>query len=66
MEAVDDKISGFLVEPRDVDSLVEAMENMLKMSREERKEMGIQGRKKMEEAFSKEKVVEETIETLPL
>ncbi len=65
-EAVDDKISGFLVKPRDADSLTEAMEAMIKMSRKQREAMGIKGREKMERAFDKEKVVEETIGTLPL
>ena len=66
MEAVDDGVSGFLVEPRNVDSLTEAMEMILKMSRKQREAMGIKGREKMESTFDKEKVVEETIRNLPL
>ena len=65
-EAVDDKESGLLVKPRDVDSLEEAMETMLKMSRKQREAMGVKGREKMKECFDKEKVVEETISILPL
>ena len=65
-EAVDDGESGLLVKPRDTVSLAEAMEKMLKMSREQRKAMGKEGRKKMEETFDKEKVVKETITSLPL
>lgn len=65
-EAVDDKESGLLVKPRDVDSLEDAMETMLKMSRKQREAMGVKGREKMKECFDKEKVVEETISILPL
>lgn len=66
MEAVDNKVNGFLVKPRDADSLTEAMEIILKMSRKQRETMGIRGREKMEAIFDKEKVVEETINNLPL
>jgi lipopolysaccharide/colanic/teichoic acid biosynthesis glycosyltransferase len=65
-EAVDDKVSGLLVKLRDTDSLTEAMESVLKMSRKERTAMGVKGREKMEECFDKKKVVEETIGILPL
>ena len=65
-EAVDDKESGLLVKPRDTASLTEAMETMLKKTRKERESMGKAGRRKMEETFDKDKVVEETISNLPL
>lgn len=65
-EAVDDGISGLLVKPRDAASLTEAMESMLKMSRDDRENMGKEGRRKMEEEFDKAIAVEETIRNLPL
>ncbi len=65
-EAVDDGVSGLLVKAKDTLSLMEAMETMLKKSRKERETMGKAGRKKMEETFDKDKVVEETISNLPL
>lgn len=65
-EAVDDEINGLLVKPRNTASLVEAMEKMLKKTKEERETMGKEGRKKMEKSFNKEKVVRETIASLPL
>ena len=65
-EAVEDGVTGLLVEARDVSSLAEAMESMLKKSHKQREEMGKQGRKKMEESFDKNKVVEEAIGMLPL
>ena len=65
-EAVEERVTGLLVKPRNTASLTEAMETMLKMSREDREKMGKQGRKKMEDVFDKDKVVKEAIGSLPL
>lgn len=54
--------SGFLCEPKDVDSLYLAMKKMIEINN--RKEMGIIGRKHMECVFDKRKVVDETINAL--
>ena len=56
--------SGLLCEPKNVDSLFEAMKKMTSISREEREQMGLAGRKHMEDVFDKEKVVAETIKYL--
>ena len=63
-EAVIDGVSGFLCEPKNVDSLYEAMKRMMRLSREEREQIGKAGRKHMENVFDKRKVVEETINYL--
>lgn len=63
-EAVDDGVTGLLVKVKDTDSLLSAMESMLKKSIEERKLMGIRGREKMARIFDKRIVVEETIKSL--
>lgn len=65
-EAVIDGESGYLCEPKDTESLYEAMKRMLHTSREERAQMGRVGRKHMEDVFDKKKVVEETIIQLKL
>lgn len=65
-EAVKDGVSGFLCEPKNVDSLYEVMKKMIEMSYEERKKMGQAGRNHMEEVFDKRKVVEETVKYLLL
>lgn len=65
-EAVIDGESGYLCEPKDVDSLYEAMKRMLHISREERAQMGRVGRKHMEDVFDKRKVVKETIDYLDI
>lgn len=63
-EAVIENISGFLCEKQNVDSLYEKMKKFINLTYEERKAMGMAGRKHMEEVFDKNKVVKETIEGL--
>ena len=60
METVDDGVSGYLVERRNIKNLYKVLKKFCLLS-EERKEMGLAGRKHMEENFDKRKVVEETI-----
>ena len=54
--------SGLLCEPKSVDSLYEAMKKMIQA--DNREEMGIVGRKHMEDVFDKKKVVADTINAL--
>ena len=61
MEAVEDGVNGYLCEKQNVDSLYEKMKQMCTLSYEEKKEMGVAGRERMEKIFDKKKVVEETI-----
>ena len=56
-ETVDDGASGYIVKPRDVDSLVEAMEKFILLTDKEKFEMGLAGRKKMESEFDREIVI---------
>ncbi len=63
-EAIFNGVSGLLCERKNAKSLYSAMKKMAGMSREERKEMGIAGRKQMEDKFDKAKVVEETVHAL--
>lgn len=64
LEAVEDDMTGYLCEKQNADDLYEKMKQMCELSYEDRKAMGIAGRKHMEEVFDKKKVVEETIEVL--
>lgn len=66
MEAVEDGVTGFLCEKQNADSLYEAMKRFCTLSIEERKTMGLSGRKRMEAVFDKRKVVEETIRHLSI
>lgn len=63
-EAVIDSVSGYLCEKQDVQSLYNAMCRFVKLSYEEKKQMGLCGRKHMKENFDKRKVVEMTIKNL--
>ncbi len=63
-EAVIENISGLLCEPKNADSLYNAMKRFLDLSQEERINMGRAGRKHMEEVFDKKKVVMETVKRL--
>lgn len=65
-EAVLENVSGLLCEPKNADSLYEAMKRFLEMNQEDRAAMGRAGRKHMEEVFDKKKVVEQTIKGLGL
>ncbi len=56
-EVCKDGYNGFLVKPRDVESLVKAMEKMLTMEKEKRIEMGKRGRQMILEEFSEESVI---------
>lgn len=60
-EAVIDSESGYLCESKDANSLYEAMKRMIHTSYEERVQMGLVGRKHMEDVFDKKKVVENTV-----
>ena len=61
LEAVENGVSGFLCSKQDAGSLYQVMKQFTKLSYDERKAMGLAGRKHMEEVFDKKKVVEDTI-----
>lgn len=63
-EAVESGKTGMLCEAQNSSSLECAIEKIIKMSEEERKEMGVLGRKKMEEEFDKQVVVQKTLQQL--
>lgn len=57
MEAVEEGVNGYLVKPRDVNSLVEAVTSFLSLSDVEQKIMGENGRKKVEKEFDVKNVI---------
>ena len=63
-EAVEDGITGFLCEPRSVDSLTTALERMLGLTPAQRTAMGEAGRAKMEAEFREEIVHRAYIDAL--
>ena len=63
-EAVVEEVSGYLVKPRDAAALENAMRAFLALSHEERRAMGLAGRKHMEEHFDRRIVVNEYLEMI--
>ena len=63
-ETVDDGISGYLCEKMDIESLEICIEKFIQLDYEERKNMGIAGRQKMEKEFDKKMVVQDTLDTI--
>lgn len=61
LEAVEDGKTGYLCEKQNADDLYKKLKKMCELSYEERKAMGIAGRKRMEEVFDKKVVVWESI-----
>ncbi len=61
MEAVIEDISGYLCEKQKPESLVQKMEQFIKLSHNDKLKMGLTGRILMEQSFDKNKVVETTI-----
>lgn len=64
-EIVDDGVTGFLIPIKDEDALEKALQKFLSISWEQRRQMGVAGRKKMEKEFDREIVInayEEEIE----
>ncbi len=64
MEAVEENVSGLLVEVRDQEELLMKMRQMLHTSRQDRQRMGLAGRKRMERYFAKQEVVARTVAAL--
>lgn len=64
LEAVENGVSGFLCEKQNADDLHRAMKKIATLTYDERKNMGLAGRKRMERIFDKNKVVEMTVSRL--
>lgn len=63
-ETVDDGVSGYIVPIKDGQAVIGAIESFLRLSWEERRDMGLAGRKKMEKEFDRQLVVAEYIRAL--
>lgn len=64
LEAVEDGVSGYLSKRRNSKNLYKVMKRFAELSYEERKAIGVAGRKHMEEVFDRKKVVKRTIDHL--
>lgn len=63
-EAVLDGESGYLIKKADIDDLYEKIVRFIGLSYEKKLNMGLVGRKLMEEKFEKSKVVKDTVDAL--
>lgn len=63
-DVVDDGVNGYLCQVKDAVSLQEAMEKMIALSDEERKEMGRRGREKVIAEFDEKLVIEKYREAI--
>ena len=61
-EIVDDGINGYVVKQQDSHDLIEKVEKFLRLSWEEKKNMGLAGRAKVEREFDRNIVVEKYLE----
>ncbi|WP_419893013.1 glycosyltransferase family 4 protein [Oceanobacillus kimchii] len=57
-EIVDEECNGYIVIQKDTDSLINKIEQFIKLDLETKKNMGLNGRKKIEQEFDRQKVVE--------
>lgn len=63
-ETVDDGVTGLLVNPRDTGDLVAKIRQFLSLSYEQRRQMGLRGREKMEREFDRQIVVKAYLDEL--
>ncbi|MBR0043438.1 MAG: glycosyltransferase family 4 protein [Synergistaceae bacterium] len=63
-ETFDDNITGFACEPKDAQSLTQAINKFINLNHQERREMGLKAREKMQREFDKEIVVDAYIDEI--
>lgn len=63
-EIVDDGVNGFIVQQKNTQDVIEKIEKFLSLSFEERKEMGINGREKVEKEFDRNIVIAKYMDAL--
>lgn len=63
-DLVDDGVNGYLVEPKNVNDLVEKIESFLELSAEDKLVMGKMGRKKMVKHFEERLIIDEYLKTV--
>ncbi len=63
-ETVNNGVSGYVVPPNDSEGMIQTVESFLSLTIEERCQMGLAGRKKMEDEFDRKRVVSEYLKML--
>lgn len=57
-ETVEDGVTGYVFEQKDRTQLIECVRKFMKLDNEERRQMGLKGRKKMEKEFDRQIVID--------
>ena len=57
-EVIDDGVNGYIVKQKDSEDLIQKVEKFLQLTREQQKEMGSAGRRKVEKEFDRQIVVD--------
>lgn len=63
-EVVDEGENGYLVEPKNTDELIKAIDKFMKLVNEDKKQMGLAARRKVEKQFDRQIVVETYLEEI--
>jgi len=63
-ETVDDGVTGLLCEAKSAGSLIEAVEKFINLPYEQKKQMGIEGRKKVEREYERRIVIEKYLNAI--
>ena len=58
-DLVEDRVSGFICAPRDVDDLVTKIEQFIELNMQKRENMGLAGRRRVEREFSESIVLQQ-------
>lgn len=57
-EVVDDGVNGYMIPQKDSDALIVAIEKFINLSENEKRNMGVEGRHKVEQQFDRQIVVD--------
>ena len=63
-EVVDDGVNGYICKQNDSADLIKQIEKFLSLSWESRRNMGLEGRKKVEKEFNREIVIQKYLKEL--
>ena len=63
-EIVEDVVNGFVVKQNDLNDLIEKIEKYLSLSNEERKQLGLNGRRKVEKEFDRNIVINKYLDAI--
>lgn len=65
-DVIDDGITGFLFEPGDVDGLIKAIEKSFDMTLQQKSEMGLAARRKVEKEFDRQIVIDKYLKEVEM